>query len=824
MQKLATNLTSRLGVALLILTALPGLARAQTWTQVKNIPSGTNISTCILLTDGTVMCQANEGSGSWLRLTPDNTGSYENGSWTSFDNAPQGTDGTVVNGPCNPCAYQPTYFASAVLPDGKVVIMGGEYNTNSTGTHPSWTPIGFLFDPTKPSGSQWSAQITQPTGYYVNSLAVTTSGAKDDGNDEEGWTILPNGKVLVVDSTVQNRFQLYDPVAKSWNSPSPNTTAGINLPDWATNCNSAELGPAVARPDGTVIYFPGNHSGQTAIYNSAAGTWTAGPTFPSPTGNPDSVADGPASLLVDGHVLVMASPACILVGGKYNVFNNPVHFYDFDGTTLNDVTPSSPGSNGPNAPALTSFVGRMLLLPSGHVLVTHRGDSTNDVWTYTPAGGPSASWRPGITTAPSVVAPGQTYTISGTMFNGFSQGAAYGDDAQMATNWPLVRITNTGSGHVVYARTHDHSRMGIEAVGDAEIVTTSFDVPADLELGASTLVVVTNGIASQPVDISVTRASSLAFTGASATSADFNDPATVQATLTSAGSPVANETVKFVLGSGAGTETCSGVTDPSGTASCSITPNQAAGPYKITATFAGDGSYASSTASAPFTITKEETTTHFAVGSPTVIAGGHSTTFSATLLEDGVTPIVGRAITITIGAQSCTTPATDATGTASCPIVISQALGSGTVTATFAGDADYLTSSASESVLVFAFLDSGSMVIGNLDGASVEFWGAQWADINALSGGPAPNAFKGFASTAPQQCVGGWTSNPGDSSGPPAAVPAYMGVLVSTAVGQSGPSIAGDAFRIVVVKTNPGYGPEPSLAGTGTVIAEYCHR
>jgi hypothetical protein len=962
------KLAPSLGVALFILTALPGFARAQAWTQVKNIPSGTNPSTCLLLTDGTVMCQSNEGSASWLRLTPDNTGSYENGIWTSFDNAPQGKDGTSVNGTCNPCQYAPTYFASAVLPDGKVVIIGGEYNTNSTGSRPSWSPIGFLFDPTKPAGSQWSAQLTQPTGTFVRGngdtvgcigdaqsvitqtgtmlianvcgsqilsfdestltfSAVAASGTKADGNDEENWTILPNGKILVVDAGLSNSFEIYDPAAASWNQPIPNTTAGITLPDVGGHCNSTELGPTVARPNGTIIQFPGNPAGQTAIYTIATGTWAAGPTFPSPSGNPDSVADGPASLLVDGHALVMASPACVSNGAmppKYSTFNNPVHFYDFDGTNLNDVTPSSPGTNGPNAPNLTSFVGRMLLLPSGHVLVTHRGDSTTDVWTYTPAGGPDNSWRPGITTAPSVIGQGVTYTISGTMFNGFSQGASYGDDAQMATNWPLVRITNTGSGHVRYARTHDHSRMGIEAVGDPEIVTTSFDVPADLELGASTLVVVTNGIASQPVNVTVELGTSLAFTGASATSADFNDPATVQATLTSAGSPVAGETVKFVLGSGSGTESCSGVTDPSGMASCPITPNQAAGaytltatfnsdatyagsttstgftilheqtsvaftgssatnadfddaatvqiqlltdvaplankpvsislgagtgtetcsgttdpsgllscpitpnqvpgPYTITATFAGDAFYSPSNTSAAFTVTKEQTATSFTVSSPTVIANGHSTTFSAALLEDGVTPIVGRAVTITIGAQSCITPATDATGTASCPILISQALGPGTVTASFAGDAYYLPSSASEAVIVFAFLNSGSMVIGNLDGTAVAYWGANWANSNALSGGPAPNAFKGFASAAPQVCAGGWTSNPGDSSVPPATVPSYMGVLVSTAVGQSGSAIAGDAFRIVVVQTNAGYAPDPGHAGTGTVIAEFCHR
>ncbi len=962
----ASKLISKFGIALLLILGCSEIAHAQ-WTQVKNIPSGANPSTCLLLTDGTVLCQANEGGAGWLRLTPDNTGSYENGQWTSFDNAPQGTDSTVVVSTCAPCQWAPIYYASAVLPDGKVAMIGGEYNTNGTGSRATWTPIGFLFDPTKPSGSQWSAQLTQPFGYSTQSngdfvgcigdsqSVITQTGTmlianicgsqiasfnestltfnavaapaapKNDGNDEENWTILPNGQILTIDAGLANSYEIYDPVANTWNQPSPNTTAGVTLSDLGSNCNSTELGPAVSRPDGTIIQFSGNQAGQNAVYTIATGTWAVGPTF----ANSDTVADGPASLLVNGHVLVMASPGCTQTSPgpppKYSTFNSPSHFYEFDGTNLNDVTPSSPGTNGPNAPGLISFFGRMLLLPSGRVLVTHRGDSTTDVWTYTPSGGPLDAWRPGITTSPSVIGQGQTYSISGTMFNGFSQGASYGDDAQMATNWPLVRITNTGSGHVFYARTHDHSRMGVEAVGDTEIVSTNFDVPASLELGASTLVVVTNGIPSTPVNVTVEQGSSLAFTGASATSSDFNDAVTVQAQLTSGGSPVSTpETVTFVLGSGIGTETCSGTTNSSGVASCSITPNQAAGgytltatfggdstyagsststaftilheetaiaftgasatnadfddaatvqaqlttdgvplasesvtislgagggtetcavpmtdggglatcsitpnqqagTYTITATFAGDAFYAPSSATASFIINKEETTTKFTLSSPTVIANGHIATFSAVLLEDGVTPIQGRTITITIGTQSCPAGPTDPTGTASCSILISQVLGPGTVTASFAGDPFYLPSSATEPVIVFAFLNSGSMVIGNLDGNPVEFWGAQWAKSNSLSGGSAPNSFKGFASTAPQTCGGGWSSNPGNSSGPPAGpLPSYMGVVVSSAVVQSGSLISGDVPKIVVVKTYPGYGPDPGHAGTGTVVAVFC--
>ena len=77
------------------------------------------------------------------------------------------------------------------------------------------------------------------------------------------------------------------------------------------------------------------------------------------------------------------------------------------------------------------------------------------------------------------VTRGSTYKISGTQFNGLSQAAAFGDEFQTATNYPLVRITNSSTGHVFYARTHNHSTMAV-ATGSA-IVSTNFDVPATME-------------------------------------------------------------------------------------------------------------------------------------------------------------------------------------------------------------------------------------------------------------------------------------------------------------------------------------------------------
>jgi len=92
-------------------------------------------------------------------------------------------------------------------------------------------------------------------------------------------------------------------------------------------------------------------------------------------------------------------------------------------------------------------------------------------------------------------------TVSGTPFNGLSQGAAYGDDFQDATNFPLVRIVNQATGHVFYCRTHNHSTMAV-ATGTRK-VSTNFDVPAGAETGLSQLFVVANGIPSSPYSIKV---------------------------------------------------------------------------------------------------------------------------------------------------------------------------------------------------------------------------------------------------------------------------------------------------------------------------------
>jgi hypothetical protein len=84
-------------------------------------------------------------SNDWRLLTPDNTGSYVNGRWSTIA-TPQACFDTRFQAIE---AYQPLYFASAVLPDGRVVVIGGEYNRDLTGD----TNLGEIYDP---AANTWS--------------------------------------------------------------------------------------------------------------------------------------------------------------------------------------------------------------------------------------------------------------------------------------------------------------------------------------------------------------------------------------------------------------------------------------------------------------------------------------------------------------------------------------------------------------------------------------------------------------------------------------------------------------------------------------------
>ncbi len=516
----------------LILALLPGLAWAGNWKRLKHAPPVPEIidptngnadlgpggaSLPILLTDGGVIIQ-NVGccgaDGRIFKLTPDKNGSYVNGTWSELATMP----------------YVGVFGAQAVLPDGRVIIEGGEYSnyeldftlTNQGAVYDpvtdSWTlvsPPPFFVDlyppratfAPNPIGDSQSVVLADGTFMLADKMSrqaalldadtltwtETGTATKGDMNDEEGWVLLPDGRVLTTDCYTDFFFglvdsypadptgsEIYDPDTGEWSS------AGSTI-NSLTDPGLAETGAAVLRPDGTV--FAVGSMGTTAIYDSNTGKWKAGPRLPVIKGNQLTAEDAPGALLPDGNVLFAATKG---PGDAEDYAGPPVVFFEFNGKKL------IPVHTIPNAQNDVSGSINLLVLPTGQVLAT---DGSTDVEIYTPdPGRVDPDWAPVIQVYPHVIVQGSSYSLSGIRLNGMSQASMFGDEGQDATNYPLLRITNRGTRHVRYARTHHFSSM---AVANQNTSSFQFDVPADLETGLSTIEVVTNGIPSQPVTVTV---------------------------------------------------------------------------------------------------------------------------------------------------------------------------------------------------------------------------------------------------------------------------------------------------------------------------------
>lgn len=450
-----------------------------TWTPLANL-APTNIGTMMLLSDGTVMAQGNGITNAWYKLSPDAAGSYVKGNWSA-----QASMSTSR-----------LYFGSNVLPSGKVMVLGGEYANGST--TPVWINTGETYDPVTntwtampnfpqpnfgddptvvlPNGKILAGYMSSPQTFLFDPATSTWSQAgtklRTDQSDEETWTMLPDGSILSYDifssiSTGTATAQRYIPATNTW------IDAGTLPAPLSNTLVGEEMGPSELLPDGRVLEIGAN--GNTAIYTPATNSWVPGPTIPNGKG----ADDAPGAILPDGHVIFAADTP---------LFTGQTQLFDFDPTT-NTITQMTalPAAlttqlGGP------SFVDRMLVLPSGQLLLT---TSSNQLWAYTPGGLPSDAWRPTI----SSISGRGPFVLTGTQLTGISEGASYGDDAEMSTNYPIVQLTDS-TGHVFYARTTNWA-PGV-ATGAAS-TSVQFDLPAGLPQAIYSLRVIANGIASAPV-------------------------------------------------------------------------------------------------------------------------------------------------------------------------------------------------------------------------------------------------------------------------------------------------------------------------------------
>jgi hypothetical protein len=475
------------------------LPSGNVWTPLVN-PAPAPLGTMLLLSDGTVMVQGGGGntiSKDWYRLTPISTGGYVGGSWSTL--APMHT----------PRAF----FASDVLRNGDVFLAGGEY----TDAGKVRTNTGEIYDP---NTNAWQSISNFPqsrlgdapselmpggnvlVGYIRGTLAYSYNPSTNiwapaanlqngDTSSEESWVKLRDGSILTysIDASVNDGVALaqrYVPAINRW------VPAGVLPVRLSSPEVGDEIGPAFLLPTGRALFLGAN--GRTAEYKPTTSSWTRGPDIPDKL----SAGDAPGAMLPNGQVILAASKAIKpTASGQTFHFSAPTRLFEFHPATNTISRMPVPRALDDVFKRISAGRLRMLVLPSGQLLLS---DGTNDPWILTPSGSAAPSWKSNILGVAKN--PNGSFTLTGERLNGISEGASYGDDAQMATNYPLVQLRNATAGTVTYARSFDWSSTGVATGRMPE--TAEFTLPPGLAPGAYRLTVIANGIGSRSVDFRVT--------------------------------------------------------------------------------------------------------------------------------------------------------------------------------------------------------------------------------------------------------------------------------------------------------------------------------
>src|SRR5215831_17193269 len=410
----------------LLLPAQVASAQYQgSWTM---FPAPIRVQDALLLMDGSLLVERYaSSSGDWWRLTPDASGSYVTGTWTYDSSMP--TIGGVQ--------YAPLYYCSAVLPDGRAVIIGGEYNYQMSGTSFTYVTVetnkGAIYDPRTRAWTALPPPVTGrvgdsmcevlATGPHKGQLAIgPNSGSamyaldpvslswtnlgvtvKVGSNSEEGWTLLPDGTLfdVLANGTAANGTSnltlRYVPSLNQW------VSAGVS-PVLLKDTSSHETGAQVLMYNGSVFVAGADrNSGANAVWTppagstvdnqlTAPGTFLVAPPFPRKpsatqpmstncTGTAPNLmcqlddADAPGVVLPNGHVLVPAAPG---------VFNPDTYFFEYnpDDNTLNEVLRPS------NASTQIQYAYHMVLLPNGQVFAP-TGGTLVPFYTMDPTTGPN---------------------------------------------------------------------------------------------------------------------------------------------------------------------------------------------------------------------------------------------------------------------------------------------------------------------------------------------------------------------------------------------------------------------------------------------------
>jgi hypothetical protein len=465
---------------------LAHFALAASWAPLVNLAPG-RAGTMLLLTDGSVM--VHDGGQGWMRLTPDIHGNYLNGNWTSD---------------ITPMSIPRLYFASQVLPDGRVWILGGEYSGPKLQEDDS--ALGEIYDPVLNS---WSPILSYPSQYGCPSFNTTgntsigstiITGIPSTANLQIGWPVtgtpIPRGTTL---SSIDSDTQVQ--ISQAATASSAAAVLQFNRSVRPTACFGDV--PTMLLPSGQILAGDLINN-STYIYDVASNSWRL---VASKIYNDRSSEEGWVKL-DDGTILTYDIFESVVIGKGFAERYNPAT------NTWSSVSPGD-GTAAGVLPLLTSGalgheLGPALRLHDGRVFEIGANGHTA---LYTPA---TNSWAAG---------PDILDSVSGGLFGA--------DDAPAAI---------TPNGHVLFAA--DTGPQGVISSGDTNSgssIITGIPSTAGLRAG---WVVTGKGIPSNARIFSVDSPSQIQMT-LSAT--DTNIGVTLQL-----GGPFSNPTLIFDFDPSAG--------------------------------------------------------------------------------------------------------------------------------------------------------------------------------------------------------------------------------------------------------------------------------